>query len=105
MSLSDEFEHLSLDAFESDNASEEYSFVGLSVDSRVTDALYSTEAERSTQSSQHVTVERFLEECCDAGVQVFPESSFEKQSFLGSGATMDVYKSRWKDRGQLVALK
>lgn len=109
MDLSNEFEQLSLDSFESDNVSAEHSFVGLTIDSRITDALAGTEdpeaTVKSSSSRQDVTVERFFEECFDAGVEVISESSFEKQTFIGSGATMEVYKSQWKDRGRTVALK
>ena len=109
MDLTNEFDHLSLDSFERNNVSAEHSFVGLTIDSRITDALADTEdpvaTVKSSSSGRDVTVERFFEECYDAGVEVFSESNFEKQMFIGSGATMEVYKSQWKDRGQTVALK
>jgi hypothetical protein len=109
MDLSEEFEHFTLDSFLSDTTSEQPSIIGLTIDSRVTNALCNRDDDiarvPSDSSVQNVTVESFLEECCDAGISVFPESDFEKQDFIGTGATMDVYKAGWKTKGQIVALK
>jgi hypothetical protein len=113
MDLSDDFVHLSLeslDSLASDNISDDYSYAGFTVDSRITDALAETEdphatAKTAAGAGQDVTVERFFEECFDTGIDVFSESSFEKGDFIGAGATMEVYKSDWKERSQKVALK
>jgi hypothetical protein len=97
MDLSDEFEHLSLHSFESDAPGTDYSFAGLSVASQVTDVLESSDS----VSGERLGVEHF-EVCFDAGVEVHAETEFKKVLFLGSGATMNVYKGVWKDRGQVV---
>jgi hypothetical protein len=113
MDLSDDLANLSLDSFEpDDDASGSYSFVGLTVDSRITDILTATDDE-DTQATiksrsapeQGISVERFFEECSDTGVAVFSASSFGQRTFIGSGATMEVYKSEWHERRQMVALK
>jgi len=103
MDLSDEFQHLSLRSFESDAPGTDYSFAGLSVASQVTAVLESSES--GSEPSDRLGVERFFEVCFDAGVEVHAETEFEKGLFLGSGATMNVYKGVWKERGQAVALK
>jgi hypothetical protein len=116
MDLTDDLANLSLDSFEfADDASESgtYSFVGLTVDSRITDILTATEEDDGTQTTirsasapeQGISVERFFEECFDTGIAVFSESSFGQKTFIGSGATMEVYKSEWRERKQMVALK
>lgn len=111
MDLSGEFERLSLDTFEAESTAPptEYSFVGLTVDSRVTGVLTTTEedAEATVRPifGGGMTVEGFFEQCYDAGVQVYPERDFAKQRFIGSGSAMEVYEGQWKSRGQAVALK
>jgi hypothetical protein len=103
MDPSGEFQRLPLHFFESDAPGTDYSFAGLSVASQVTEGLENTEADSG--SGAILDVERFFEVCFDAGVEVHSETEFEKGLFLGSGATMNVFKGVWKDRGQVVALK
>jgi hypothetical protein len=103
MDPSDEFPRLPLDTFASDALGTDYSFAGLSVASQVTEMLESTEAD--SVSGERLGVDRFFEVCFDAGVELHSETEFEKGLFLGSGATMNVFKGVWKDREQVVALK
>jgi hypothetical protein len=103
MNLSDGFDHLPLHSFESDAPGTDYSFAGFSVASQVTDVLDSSKAD--SVPGERLSVERFFEVCFDAGVEVHSETEFERGLFLGSGATMNVFKGVWKDRGKVVALK
>jgi hypothetical protein len=103
MDLSDGFQHLSLSSFESDALGTGSSFAGFSVASQVTAALEGSEA--GSEPSDRLGVEHFFEVCFDAGVEVHSEIEFEKVSFLGSGATMNVFKGVWSEQGQTVALK
>ncbi|KAL6409888.1 serine/threonine protein kinase [Ilyonectria robusta] len=106
MELNVEFERLSLGSRGMEESSS-YSFVGFPIDPSVTEALCADgqTAAASSVAEQGISVERFFEECHDAGVKVFSEPDFDKGSFIGSGATMLVYKAVWRDRCQKVALK
>ncbi|KAH7146922.1 hypothetical protein B0J13DRAFT_500805 [Dactylonectria estremocensis] len=51
-------------------------------------------------------IESFFNICFDAGVDVVSEEEFEKGDALGAGASMTVYRGRWKkSQGRLVAMK
>ncbi|KAJ9419472.1 serine/threonine protein kinase [Fusarium oxysporum f. sp. lycopersici 4287] len=106
MEVNFEFERLSLGPRGMEESSS-HSFVGFSIDPSVTEALCADgqAAAASSVAEQGISVESFFEECHDAGVEVFSESDFDKGPFIGSGATMLVYKAVWRDRCQKVALK